>query len=124
MKLYDTLSPQFAQAGINRLDIEDLLCVSFIIIDDMYKASVPQNIQHRRGPNSPFADSEVLAISWVGELMSVDSEKGWYSFVKKQFISTSSGNPIKVGFLFGGKPSKPLGNIMHNRIGRASDVGG
>lgn len=84
MKLYDTLSPQFAQAGINRLDIEDLLCVSFIIIDDMYKASVPQNIQHRRGPNSPFADSEVLAISWVGELMSVDSEKAWYSFVKKQ----------------------------------------
>lgn len=85
MKLYDTLSQQFQQAGIAYLDIEDLLCTSFVIIDDLYKEFVPQSIQHRHGPDSCFSDSEVLAISWVGELLTIDSENAWCSFVKKQF---------------------------------------
>lgn len=81
----DKLLEQFAQAGISNSDIEDLLSDAFIIIDDFYKQFVPKEVQNRPGPDSQLTDSEVMAIAWTGELLSVDSENAWYGFVKKHF---------------------------------------
>jgi len=44
MKLYDTLSSYFQQAGIDSLNLEDLLSTTFIVIDDLYKQFVPKRI--------------------------------------------------------------------------------
>jgi hypothetical protein len=81
----DELLEHFWQQGIDQLDMEDLLITSFVIIDDLYKEYVPDYVSHRRGPDSPFPDSAVLAISWVGEMFGIDSEKAWLSFVRKHF---------------------------------------
>ncbi len=85
MKLYDTLRNSFVQEGTTALNLEDLLSVSFIIIDDLHEQHFPNATAHRPGPNSKLADSEVIAIAWVGEMVGIDSERAWYSFVKKEF---------------------------------------
>jgi hypothetical protein len=85
MTTNDKLLEQFMQAGIDKLDIEDLLSDSFIIIDELYKQYVDKSVSNRPGPKSKFSDSEVLAISWVGEIFSIDSENAWYNFVVKHF---------------------------------------
>ncbi len=82
----DKLLQQFMQAGIDKLKIEDLLSDSFIIIDDLYKQYVDKSVSNRPGPKSLFSDSEVLAISWVGEIFGIDSENAWYNFVVKHFL--------------------------------------
>jgi len=74
MTTNDKLLQQFMQAGIDKLDIEDLLSDSFIIIDELYKLFIQQSVSNRPGPKSKFSDSKVLAISWVGEIFSIDSE--------------------------------------------------
>ena len=81
----DKLLEQFAQAGISKSDIENLMSDTFIIIDELYRQFIPKEVQHRPGPDSQLSDSEVLAIAWTGELLSVDSENAWYGFVKKHF---------------------------------------
>ena len=81
----DKLLQQFTQAGIDKLDIEDLLSDCFIIIDDLYKQYIDKSVSNRPGPKSLFSDSEVLAISWVGEIFGIDSENAWYNFIVKQF---------------------------------------
>lgn len=81
----DKLLERFLQAGISNSDIEDLLSDAFIIIDDLYKQFVPKEVKNRPGPDSQLSDSEVMAITYTGELLSVDSENAWYGFVKKHF---------------------------------------
>jgi hypothetical protein len=81
----DKILEHLWQQGIDQLDMEDLLITSFVIIDDLYKQHVPKHVSHRRGPDSPFPDSAVLAVSWVGEMFGIDSEKAWHGFVKKHF---------------------------------------
>ena len=85
MLVNDKLSEHFWQLGIDQLDMEDLLITGFVIIDDLYKQHVPDHISHRPGPESLFSDSEVLTVSWIGEMFGIDSEKSWHSFVKKHF---------------------------------------
>ena len=85
MKLYETLRNSFVQEGTTALNLEDLLSVSFIIIDDLHEQHFPDATAHRPGPNSKLADSEVIAIAWVGEMVGIDSERAWYSFVIPEF---------------------------------------
>jgi IS5 family transposase len=79
------LLEQFLQAGISNSDIEDLLSNAFIIIDDLYKQFIPKEVKNRPGPDSQLSDSEIMAITYTGELLCVDSENAWYAFVKKHF---------------------------------------
>ena len=85
MELCQKLNAAFAQEGITSLNLEDLLSVSFIVIDDLYEHHFPDGLPHKTGPNSNLADSEVITIAWVGEMVGIDSERAWYSFVKKEF---------------------------------------
>ena len=85
MKLCQQLSTAFAQEEITSLNLEDLLSVSFIVIDDLYEQHFPNGMLHRSGPTSNLADSEVITIAWVGEMVGIDSERAWHNFVKKEF---------------------------------------
>lgn len=85
MNLYDTVRNSLMQEQITALNLEDLLSISFIVIDDLYQHHFPNATAERPGVNSKMADSEVITIAWVGEMIGIDSERAWYGFVNKHF---------------------------------------
>lgn len=67
-------------------DLKDFFTVVFVLIDDVYNEIIPSSIKNRRNlSDSKLSDSEIISISLVGEAITVDSEKAWFYFVKKNF---------------------------------------
>lgn len=67
-------------------DLKDFFTVVFVLIDDVYNEIIPSEIKNRRNiSDSKLSDSEIISISIVGEAITVDSEKAWFNFVKKNF---------------------------------------
>lgn len=67
-------------------DLKDLFTVVFVLIDDVYNEIIPCSIKNRRNiSDSKLSDSEIISISIVGEAFTVNSEKAWFYFVKKNF---------------------------------------
>lgn len=65
-------------------DLKDFIIVIFVIVDDIYQDVTPAYIKNRRNSNcSKMSDSEIITISLVGELMSIDSENAWVGYCKK-----------------------------------------
>lgn len=65
-------------------DLKDFITVIFVIVDDIYQDITPAYIKNRRNSNhSKMSDSEIITISLVGELMSIDSENAWVGYCKK-----------------------------------------
>lgn len=65
-------------------NLKDFITVAYIIIDDIYQEVTPTHIKDRRNINdSIMSDSEIITISIVGELLTIDSEKAWYNFAKR-----------------------------------------
>lgn len=67
-------------------NLKDLITVVFVIIDDAYEEITPTHIKKRRNYNkATLSDSEIITISIVGELITIDSESAWLTFVKKNY---------------------------------------
>ena len=67
-------------------NLKDFFTVVFVLIDDVYNEIIPSNIKNRRNiSDSKLSDSEIISISIVGEAITIDSEKAWFFFVKKNF---------------------------------------
>lgn len=65
-------------------NLKDLVIVAYVIIDDIYHDVTPTHIKNRRNVNdSKMSDSEIITISIIGELLTIDSEKAWLGFCKK-----------------------------------------
>ena len=65
-------------------NLKDLITVAYVIIDDLYQEVTPKAISKRlHKENAILSDSEIITISIVGELMTIDSEKAWLSYVRK-----------------------------------------
>lgn len=65
-------------------DLKDFVTVAYVIIDDIYQKVTPTYIMNRCNINdSILSDSEIITISIVGELLTIDSENAWYGFCKK-----------------------------------------
>lgn len=65
---------------------EDFILTTFVIIDDLYKKFAPYQVAHRRNLSiAKLSDSEIMTISICGELIGIDSENAWYSFVKRNY---------------------------------------
>ena len=65
---------------------EDFILLVFTIIDDLYQQSVPTFVLQRRNVDTAkMSDSEIITLSICGELLGIDSESAWYSFVKRNF---------------------------------------
>ncbi|AIY79551.1 transposase IS4 family protein [Clostridium botulinum 202F] len=65
-------------------DLKDFFTVVFVLIDDVYNEIIPSSIKNRRHIlDSKLSDSEIISIIIVGEAITVDSEKAWFYFVKK-----------------------------------------
>ena len=65
-------------------NLKDFVTVTYVIIDDIYHKVTPTRIANRCNINdSIMSDSEIITISIVGELLTIDSEKAWFGFCKK-----------------------------------------
>ena len=65
---------------------EDFILIVFVIIDELYLQHAPVSVSHRRHvKDAKLSDSEIITISICGELVGIDSENAWFSFVKKNY---------------------------------------
>lgn len=57
-----------------------------MIIDDVYNEVTPVCVRNRRNiKDSKLSDSEIITISIVGELLTIDSEKVFFSLLKREY---------------------------------------
>ena len=55
-------------------------------MDDLYQQYVPVSVSNRRNiKDAKLSDSEIITINICDELIGIDSEKAWFSFVKKNY---------------------------------------
>ena len=67
-------------------NLTDLFTNIFVIIDDICNEIIPIGIRNRRNiKDSKLSDSEIITISIVGELLTIDSEKLFFSLLKKEY---------------------------------------
>ena len=65
-------------------DLKDIITVIFVLIDDIYQEVTPTHIKERRNiKDAILSDSEIITISIVGEILTIDSEKAWLGFCEK-----------------------------------------
>ena len=65
---------------------EDFIFLVYTIMDDLYKQSVPASVSQRRNVDTAkMSASEIIPLSICGELIGMDSENAWYSFVKRNY---------------------------------------
>lgn len=65
---------------------EDFILLVYTSIDDLYQQYVPTSVSQRRNVDSAkLSDSEIITLSICGELIGIDSENAWYSFVKRNY---------------------------------------
>lgn len=63
---------------------KDFIIAVYTIIDDIYKEIAPEYIKNRRNKSiAKISDSEIITISIVGELLTIDSENAWYNYCSK-----------------------------------------
>ena len=73
---------KYSIKGIENL--KDFFLVTYVMIDDLYQEITPEYIKSRKNAEySILSDSEIITISIIGELLSIDSEKAWFNFCKK-----------------------------------------
>lgn len=66
------------------VNLKDFVTIAYVLIDDIYQKVTPTHIINRCNINdSIMSDSEIITINIVGELITIDSEKAWFSFCKK-----------------------------------------
>ena len=67
-------------------NLTDLFTNIFVIIDDIYNEIIPIGIRNRRNiKDSKLSDSEIITISIVGELLTIDSEKSFFNLIDCQY---------------------------------------
>ncbi len=65
---------------------EDFIFLAYTIIDDLYLQFVPTSVLKRRNVGmAKLSDPEIIALSICSELIGIDSENAWYSFVKRNY---------------------------------------
>lgn len=67
--------------------LEDLFTAVYAVVDDLYRAYIPQRVQARPGPAPNLSDAEVITIDMVGELMGMEVEGRWYALVCQNYRS-------------------------------------
>ena len=65
---------------------EDFILTTYVIIDELYQRFAPLAVKRRRHVlDAKLSDSEIITIALCGELVGIDSENAWFSFVKKNY---------------------------------------
>lgn len=65
---------------------EDFILLVYVIIDDLYQQLAPPTVSQRRNvTTAKMSDPEIITLSICSELIGIDSENAWYSFVKRNY---------------------------------------
>lgn len=65
-------------------NLKDFIAVTYVIIDDIYQKVTPVHIKNRRNIDKAIMhDSEIITLSLIGELLTIDPEKAWFGFCLK-----------------------------------------
>lgn len=65
---------------------EDFILLVYTIIDDLYQQFAPLSVSQRRNADTAkMSDSEIITLGICGELVGIDSENAWHSFVKRNY---------------------------------------
>lgn len=65
---------------------EDFILTTYVIIDELYHRFAPSEVRKRRHVlDAKLSDFEIITIALCGELVGIDSENAWFSFVKKNY---------------------------------------
>ena len=65
---------------------EDFILLVYTLVDDLYKQFVPVVVSQRRNVSAAkMSDPEIITLSICSEVLGIDSEKAWYSFVKRNY---------------------------------------
>lgn len=75
---------------INRTTVpvtfEDFFVTVYVIMDGLYRQFAPPEVAGRwHVSDAKLSDSEIITIAICGELVGVDSECAWHSFVKRNY---------------------------------------
>ena len=63
---------------------EDFILLVYVIIDYLYQQFIQLSVSRRRNiTTAKMFDSEIITLGICIELVGIDSEKAWYSFVKR-----------------------------------------
>ena len=66
--------------------LTDLFTIIYTIVDDIYNNIIPINIRNRRNiHDSKLSDSEIITISIIWELLTIDSEKAFFSLLSIEY---------------------------------------
>lgn len=65
---------------------EDFILTVYVIIDELYhRFALPEVTRRRHVLDARLSDPEIITISICGELVGIDSENAWYSFIKRNY---------------------------------------
>ncbi|MBN2257016.1 MAG: IS982 family transposase [Anaerolineaceae bacterium] len=67
------------------IDMETLLTVMFVIVDDWYIVEGMQYLRGKRGVKPAFSDSEMLTLMLAMDVLSYESGRRFYKFVKANY---------------------------------------
>lgn len=71
-------------------NLKDFVIMTFVLVSDLYKYYALPAIPRRNGmKRMVMSDVEIITISITGELMSIDSERAWYDFCRKNLTDMS-----------------------------------
>ena len=67
------------------MDLETLIVAVFCLVDDLVGDLGRGRKLRQRGPRPILADSEVLAVEIVGELLGLDTDQGLHTYFRRHF---------------------------------------
>ena len=68
-------------------DLKNFITIIYILIDDIYQEIAPAHIKERGNiKDAILSDSEIITISIVGELLTIDSEKACLGLCRRNLV--------------------------------------
>lgn len=59
-----------------------------MLIDDVYNEIIPSSVKNRTNiSKSKLSNSEIITINIVNKALTIDSEKAWFYFIKKNLTN-------------------------------------
>src|SRR3954467_6522463 len=67
------------------MDLETLIVAAFRLVDDLVRDLCRECRLRQRGPAPVLADSEVLTVEIVGEVLGLDTDQGLHAYFRRHF---------------------------------------
>lgn len=65
---------------------EDFILLVYVMVDDLFQRFAPVSVAQRRNIcSAKMSDPEIITLRICSEVIGIDSEKAWYSFVKRNY---------------------------------------